>query len=363
MRGPIGKSTFVLGVESPVGQHHSKSKLREYRYGRDTERKWLHKQPGPGLRRIFISEGTMVDIIRKFAQVDQDAEVGPREAVGIINDLTKDGDGDIVDPEGCDLADYQNNPIVLFNHLPDAIVARSKVTKLKNPSRLRAFITFPPEGISAKADEVCGLLKNGFLNGLSIGFTATNWSPIPGGGKHYTAWSLREFSIVSVPSNPNALVISRAANHRNTATKSRMQPNLRSPYPTDPRGGAIDWVVRTGLDAWLKQEWPGVTWNEAWAKEVTLVESLSRQAQTARFARKEAVKKRFADAAREKHIEEDFEKLQFGRLSFEEQQERRRQQVKALEPPRQPFRWDPYADGATNMHRLVQNQWNAGRRD
>jgi hypothetical protein len=72
---------------------------------------------------------------------------------------------------------------------------------------LEAVAEFPPVGTYAFADQVFAMLKGGFLNATSVGFEPIDSQPLgTQPGKRYTKQRLLEFSIVRVPSNPDALV-------------------------------------------------------------------------------------------------------------------------------------------------------------
>ena len=61
---------------------------------------------------------------------------------------------------------------------------------------------FRPTGISPKADEVRGLVKNGIVSGVSVGFDVLDGEPLdpkqPHGGQRFTKWELLECSFCSV---------------------------------------------------------------------------------------------------------------------------------------------------------------------
>lgn len=155
----------------------------------------------------------MTEMLRKFVRVENDAALGARQIRIVASDATKDLAGDIMEPGGCDLENYRNNPIILAQHDPNWPIGKSLVTVT---GRVEALIDFPPTGISAKADEYCGLAKAGIINAASVGFEGIEMEPIKGGGIRYKKWRLLEISLVSVPCNPSALVIARSANAAQT---------------------------------------------------------------------------------------------------------------------------------------------------
>lgn len=122
-------------------------------------------------------------------------------------------DGHILEPTGCDLTNYRANPVVLWQHNPDQPVGRATDLVVEG-DRIRARITFAPSGISPKADEVRGLVKNGIVSGISVGFDVLDGEPLdpkkPRSGQRFTKWELLECSFCSVPVDPGAAVTARA---------------------------------------------------------------------------------------------------------------------------------------------------------
>jgi HK97 family phage prohead protease len=141
------------------------------------------------------------------------APVGERQAIVICSTGEVDRAGEVVVQDGIDLSAYKSNPIVLWQHNVDSPVAKATDIGVVN-GKLTATVDFPPPGISAKADEICGLVKSGVISAVSIGFTPTSTEPMDMGNpkkgpQRYLKCELGEFSFVSVPANPNALVVQR----------------------------------------------------------------------------------------------------------------------------------------------------------
>jgi hypothetical protein len=83
---------------------------------------------------------------------------------------------------------------------------------------------FAPEGVSELADEYCRLAKAGIIRAVSVGFIPVEYEPRRGGGYLFKRWDLLELSLVSVPANPNALVIERRLGG---STSCWVDPELR----------------------------------------------------------------------------------------------------------------------------------------
>lgn len=126
-----------------------------------------------------------------------------------ISTAAIDRDGDSIDPQGWQLDNYERSPVVLWAHdytTPPIGRASNLWTDAKG---LHATVEFPPRGIHALADQVHDLVKAGFLNATSVGFIPRESRPSKT-GQTITRAELLEFSIVSIPSNPQALVLQRS---------------------------------------------------------------------------------------------------------------------------------------------------------
>lgn len=134
--------------------------------------------------------------------------LGNRQIRVIASTPARDRVKDIMDAAGCDVSEYLQNPIVLASHDPKMPIGTAEPEVFSD--RVEALITFAPAGISAKADEYCGLAKAGILNTVSIGFEGIEMEPLKGGGIYYKKWMLMELSLVAVPANKDARVIERS---------------------------------------------------------------------------------------------------------------------------------------------------------
>ena len=79
--------------------------------------------------------------------------VGDRQVRVICSTADVDRAGDMVVQAGIELSAYRQNPVVLWNHDPEQPIARAIEIGVVD-GRLQALVQFPPEGVSAKADEV-----------------------------------------------------------------------------------------------------------------------------------------------------------------------------------------------------------------
>ena len=184
----------------------------------------------------------MTDVRRKFAPaalVDDEA-LGPRQIKIRASTPTPDRAGDVMVPKGCDAVGYAANPIILADHNPTQPIGRATLSITEQA--VDALIDFAPAGVSAKADEYCGLAKAGILNAASIGFLPVESSPIKGGGYRYTKWELMEISLVAVPCNPEALVVGRSLeNAMQNSGNWKVGASLNLPIADDDSSTSSEW--------------------------------------------------------------------------------------------------------------------------
>ena len=146
-------------------------------------------------------------------------------ATFIISTSSQDRDGDIVIPKGCVLDNYKRNPIVFYNHqqwevpIGKAMGPDGRLSVSIQPDRILATCYF--DQADPDAVYIYGKVKRGFLNATSIGFFPLEAERLPEKkgrrngeavgeqwqGWLFKRWELLEFSIVGVPSNPEALML------------------------------------------------------------------------------------------------------------------------------------------------------------
>lgn len=129
-----------------------------------------------------------------------------------------DREQDCVAVGGWDLRQYQRNPVVLWGHDASRLPIGRAFDVAVEGDALMASVEFIPDTTpeaGAFADAVYRLAKQGFLGATSVGFRplkweyttdkdrgADEWFP----GIDFTEQELVEFSIVTVPANPEALI-------------------------------------------------------------------------------------------------------------------------------------------------------------
>lgn len=160
---------------------------------------------------------------------------GTRQVRVVCSTDAVDRYGDIVVQAGIDLAAFRSLKTVLWNHDQDEPIAKCISIDLVG-DHLEALVEFPDEGINPKSDQIYGLIKAGIVNAVSIGFGVKKSVPIdkarPKAGSTIEQSDLWELSFVSVPANPEAVIVERAAPRRRpSATRSTpMKPKVKGLY-------------------------------------------------------------------------------------------------------------------------------------
>lgn len=140
-----------------------------------------------------------------------------RVASFVFSDNSVDSYGDTIDARGWDLKAFESNPIALFGHdpsKPENVIGKARNVRVQG-ARLVGEIVFAEASVNPTAELVYQMVKNGFLNAVSVGFEPVEWAISKDksrpGGIDFTKQKLREISIVPIPANENALVQARAA--------------------------------------------------------------------------------------------------------------------------------------------------------
>lgn len=142
----------------------------------------------------------------------------------VISDNTRDRHGSIISPEGWDLKNFNKNGIVGYQHdvygesflqppNPDSVIG--KATAFLDGGQLIGGVTFEPKEINELAEKIFQKVLFGTLSATSVGFKkiSGHWGDEEqnehregtNATYYYDEVELLEFSIVNIPSNPNAI--------------------------------------------------------------------------------------------------------------------------------------------------------------
>lgn len=112
-------------------------------------------------------------------------------------------------PGAWDLTNYLKNPVVLWAHDQHNPPIGRAVEIKEDANGLMAVAEF--DTASERGAEIFGLYERGFLNAFSVGFIPKNqiMEQVPGQSSKGVVWTeaeLLEFSAVSIPANPGAVI-------------------------------------------------------------------------------------------------------------------------------------------------------------
>jgi len=138
----------------------------------------------------------------------------------VISTGIVDRDKDTLNPKGFVLKNFKKNPVVLFSHdNRQPPVAKASNIRVED-DKLKATAEFITADIYPFGDMIFRMIKGGFLKATSVGFLPMKFERVSEEdpdfedrpfGVNFIKQELLEFSIVPVPSNPEALVEAKAA--------------------------------------------------------------------------------------------------------------------------------------------------------
>lgn len=169
--------------------------------------------------RARVSKSTLTKDEGVRREVNSTIEVRQDRVVRFVfSDGSIDRYGDRVSPTGWQLGNFLNNPVALYGHDPNKVEnVIGKVVKIfVEDGKLIGDIEFMEAGINPLAETIFQMVKNGFLNAVSVGFMPLKWRTATeknrSGGIDFIEQELMEISVVPLPANSNALVMARSAN-------------------------------------------------------------------------------------------------------------------------------------------------------
>lgn len=153
--------------------------------------------------------------VRASFDTEIKAEGDSRTLTFIISTGSVDRMGDTIAVDGWKLDAFRKNPVVLWAHDSSSLPV-GKATKIwTEQGRLMATAEFTPVGALRFNDAIFDMLKGGFLNATSVGFSPLKYAftddPQRRYGIDFLEQELLEFSVVAVPANAEALVQARSA--------------------------------------------------------------------------------------------------------------------------------------------------------
>lgn len=176
------------------------------------------------------------------------APAGDDPLLYVMSDETVDRMGDVIEAKGWSLSNFVKNPIALFGHDHKFVIGHWTDVKIQG-GKLMGRLNLLPKGISERLDEIRAAVEAGVLRAVSVGFSADpdKVERINDGGLRFRAAELHECSLVSVPANPNALMMAKSLNLSDDAQALIFD---ESPQPEAPAtSGKSVRVVKLGEPA------------------------------------------------------------------------------------------------------------------
>lgn len=129
----------------------------------------------------------------------------------VVSRATVDRDNDTINQNGWLLESFLKNPVVPFAHDYRALPVARSISTAVIGGDLIGTAQFVSREIYPFADTVYQMLMQGFLNAVSVGFRPkAHELNKERGGVDFLQQELLEYSVVPVPSNPEALVEARS---------------------------------------------------------------------------------------------------------------------------------------------------------
>ena len=150
----------------------------------------------------------------------------------VISTEHMDRSNDIVDRNGIKFKNFKKNPVVLLNHNRDLVIAKSERLTRTIVDGVKVLQSITKFWKNDFCQDLYEMAKNGFYNAWSISFIPTIWDTRS--DKGVVGWDIKEselleYSMVSIPDNPNALTqkaMIKALRDFSTETKKEMLNNI-----------------------------------------------------------------------------------------------------------------------------------------
>ena len=132
-----------------------------------------------------------------------------RTALLKITDDSVDRDKDIIEPGGGDHNTFMETGAILYGHNANNLPLGKPINISEKGNAIWLKIKFADMGTDPFIDAVTSLVNQKILRGVSIGFLPIEYTYNEYGGNTFLKWELIEVSLTPVPSNRNALIMSK----------------------------------------------------------------------------------------------------------------------------------------------------------
>lgn len=127
----------------------------------------------------------------------------------VLSDGSRDRHGTRINPNGWDISHFLRNPIALFGHNSSFPVGKWVNVRVEG-DKLLGTLKLAAKGTSQRIDELISLVEQGILRATSVGFSVIKEGQPGKSAYDFDKQELHEVSLVSIPSNKNALAMARA---------------------------------------------------------------------------------------------------------------------------------------------------------
>jgi len=143
--------------------------------------------------------------VKSEAYIEKASKLSEGEVEFVVSTGDIDSHGERINVDGIDFSDFKKNPVILWGHdgfnLPIA-----KATKIwKEGGKLMSRAKFYLKDDFAR--KVYEYIMDGYLNAVSIGGMVEEWGS---DGMTISKLKMKEYSVVSIPANQNALVAAKS---------------------------------------------------------------------------------------------------------------------------------------------------------
>ena len=154
----------------------------------------------------------------------------------VLSAETPDRVNDVVVQRGWHLENFLQNPVALLSHQQsDMPVGIWKNLRVQGDALL-GDLQLAAKGTSRMADLARGLIEQGILRAVSVGFKPLKAEPIKPRGMKYLEAELLEVSLVSVPAHPRAVMVAKSLG----ATDQEMKLFFTETLTSDAELGNVD---------------------------------------------------------------------------------------------------------------------------
>jgi len=134
----------------------------------------------------------------------------------VISDGSLDNHGTRFNPKGWELSRFRRNPQALWAHGRDPAWGTRPIGRWENVrvegNKLVGRLVLAAQGTAAFIDELRSMIEQRIIRAVSVGFNPIKMGNPAQGGFDFEETELLEVSLVSVPSNKNALSMARSLN-------------------------------------------------------------------------------------------------------------------------------------------------------